>query len=160
MTPQTRRAARLSDGLHQVSTAFIAVVCSLDEAAWQRVPAPGVWSAGKDAEHVAEAMAYHMWIVRLTIGEKVPSRRPVLERSHLTSKLERAEVVALIRRRTDDGKRLVAGLSEEQLDLVTRPPRARGQRLAETIDRVLIGHVATHAAEIQAKARSSAGIAR
>jgi hypothetical protein len=47
--------------------------------------------------------------------------------------------------------RLIRGLSDEQLDLETRPPRAGGQCLAETIERVLIGHYEVHRASIEAK---------
>lgn len=152
MTQPTTRAARLSEGLRDAVARFVAVITSVDEDAWRHLPALGVWSAGKEAEHVAEAMAYHQWIIRLTIGEKVPSRRPVLERRQMTSDLTAAEVVNVIQDRTDEGVRLLAALTDEQLDLVTRPPRANGQRLAETIERVLIGHIEAHRAEIEAKA--------
>ena len=75
----------------------------IDADRWQLVPEPGVWSIGKDAEHVAEATVYHQWIIRLA--------------------------------------------------LPTRPPRAKPQVLADTIDRVLIGHFDTHRAAIEEKLR-------
>ena len=53
--------------------------------------------------------------------------------------------------RTDEGEALILGLTDEQLDLPTRPPRAREQRLAETIEGVLIDHVYNHRAEIEAR---------
>jgi hypothetical protein len=53
-----------------------------------------------------------------------------------------------------EGASLILDLTHEQLDLPTRPPRARGQLLGETIERVLIGHYDTHRAEIEAKLRA------
>ena len=116
-----------------------------------------MWSIGKDAEHVIEAAGYHQWIVRLTIGQKVPSRRPVLERTQLTTDLSPQEAVALLRRRTEEGIELLLGLTDDQLNLPTRPPRARSQVLATTIELVLIGHYDTHRGDIEAKSRTRSG---
>ena len=76
----------------------------------------------------------------------------------MVSNLSPQEIVALIRRRTDDGRVLLLGLTDEQLDRPTRPPRARGQLLAETIERVLIGHYDIHRAEIETKLHRLAGV--
>jgi hypothetical protein len=57
----------------------------------------------------------------------------------------------MIRERTDEGARLIQSLSDEQLDLPTRSPRAKGERLAETIERVLIGRYDAHRADIAGK---------
>lgn len=69
----------------------------------------------------------------------------------MTTDLSALEAVDQIRRRTDDAAQLIGGLSDEQLDLPTRPPRANAQRLAETIERVLIGHYDAHWADIERK---------
>ena len=90
-----------------------------------------MWSIGKDVEHVIEAAGYHQWIVRLTVGQKVPSRRPVLERKQLTTDLSPQEAIAILRSRTEEGAGLILGLTDEQLNLPTRPPRARSQALAK-----------------------------
>ena len=110
--------------------------------------------SGKDAEHVAEAARYNQWIVRRTIGEKVSSRPPAIERNPLTSDLSPAEAVEVLRQRTQDGVRLLLALSDDELHLHTRPTRGAGERLALTIDRVLIGHYEAHLAAIEAKLRS------
>ncbi len=89
--------------------------------------------------------------MRLTIGEKVSSRRPVLERRQMTSTLSQREAAELIRQRVEEGALLIINLTDEQLDLPTKPPRANGQVLGDTIDRVLIGHFDTHRAAIEAK---------
>ena len=47
----------------------------------------------------------------------------------------------------------MATLSKEQLALPTRPSRARGEALAETIERVLVGHYDTHRRDIERKLR-------
>ena len=150
----SRRAAALAARLQEAASALIAVAEPIDVENLQHVPKPGVWSIGKDAEHVAEATVYHQWIVRLTIGQKVSSRRPAIERQHMTTDLSPADATGLIRQRAEDGARLLLDLTDEQLDLPTRPPRANAQPLAETIERVLIGHYDTHRAEIEAKLRA------
>lgn len=68
----------------------------------------------------------HQWIVRRTIGDRVPSRRPAIERKVLTSELSVSDAV----------------------DPAAACPRAAPR---ETIERVLIGHIHTHRADIQAK---------
>ena len=152
----SERAALLAHRLREAAADLIALVETIDDRHWRHVAHPGVWSIGKDAEHVADAAVYHQWIVRLTIGEKVSSRRPAIERKEMTTRLAPHEAVELIYQRTEDGARLLAGLTDEQLSLPTRPPRARGALLAETIERVLIGHYDAHREAIAAKLRALA----
>jgi uncharacterized damage-inducible protein DinB len=147
------RSRALAEQLWTAAAALIAVVEPIDDERWGHVPHPGVWSIGKDAAHVAEAAVYHQWIVRLTIGEVVSSRRPAIERNQMTTDRSPREAVELIRARTEEGARLLLDLTDAQLDLPRKPPRAKGQALAETIARVLIGHYDTHRAEIEAKLR-------
>ena len=154
MTAASDRGAALAERLREAAANLVSVIEPIDDERWRLVPESGVWSIGKDAEHVAEAAVYHQWIVRLTIGQKVSSRRPALERLRMTSDLSPGEAAELIRQRAEDGARLILDLTDEQLDLPTRPPRANAQVLALTIDRVLIGHYATHSAEIEAKLRA------
>jgi len=150
-TTMTGRAEALALRLEHAAADLIAVLETVDDRAWRFTSAADVWSISKDAEHVVEAAGYHQWIVRRTIGDRVPARKPTLERMRMTSELSPMEIVALIRERTDDSLRLIRGLTEAQLDLPTNPPRARGQRLAETIELVLIGHHDGHRREIEAK---------
>jgi uncharacterized damage-inducible protein DinB len=155
--PASERATALAARLRDAAAALIAVVAPIDDGPWRHAPGTGVWSIGKEAAHVAEAAVYHRWIVRVTIGDKVSSRRPGIERNEMTTDLSPAETVKLIRHQTDEGAGLLQDMTDEQLNLPTRPPRARGQLLAETIERVLIGHYETHRAEIQAKLREANG---
>ena len=105
------------------------------------VPGPGVWSAGKEAEHVADGAVYHQWTVRHSLGQEVPAR-PHIERARLTAERSQRDVVDLLVRRTNDSVALIAGLSDEQLDLPVRPLRARSPTLGQMIAKVLIGHYA------------------
>jgi hypothetical protein len=66
-------------------------------------------------------------------------------------------VVDLLRRRTEECAILVAELTDQQLDLPPRPPRARLHTLAELIDSVLIGHYRSHTQDIESKLRLSFG---
>ena len=149
----SQRPEALAERLREAAAALIAAVESIDDDRWRDVPHSGVWSIGKDAEHVAEAAVFHQWIVRFTIGQATSSRRPAIERKQLTSDRSPRDVVELLHERTQEGIRLLLDLTEEQLELPTRPPRARGEVLAETIERVLIGHYDTHRLEIEAKLR-------
>ena len=151
---RSERAATLAARLDEAAAALIAVIAHIEPDRWRHIPAPGVWAIGKDAEHVIEAAGYHQWIVRLTIGQKVSSRRPVLERKVLTTDLSLSQAVEQLRRRTEEGAELILGLTDEQLSLPTRPPRARSQALAETIELVLIGHYDAHRGDIEAKSRT------
>jgi uncharacterized damage-inducible protein DinB len=150
----SERAAALAARLREATAGLISILEPIDEARWRHVPTRGVWSISKDAEHIIEAAAYHQWIVRLTIGDPVPKRKPVLERLQMTSDLTPSEAVDLLRQRTEEGVGLLLALTDEQLNLVTRPPRARSPMLEETIERVLIGHYRVHGADIEAKLRA------
>lgn len=145
------RSAALAARLREASVALIGVAETVDAVAWRSVPGSGVWSIGKEVEHVAEAAVYHLWIVRLTVGETVSSRRPPIERKRLTTDLSPRDAIDLVRRCSDEGERLLLGLRESQLDLPTRPLRANGQPLAVTIERVLIAHYDAHRAAIERK---------
>jgi hypothetical protein len=147
------RADDLVARLREVSAALIAVVEPIDPAEWSRVPGPGVWSPGKDAEHVADGNAYHQWSVRMTLREKVAAQRPPIERAQLTARQSVPETVDLLRQRTRESISLIEGLTDDQLALPTRPPRPRAQMLADMIERVLIGHFETHRLAIETKLR-------
>ncbi|TAK02179.1 MAG: DinB family protein [Chloroflexota bacterium] len=149
----SQRAARLATDLRTAAADLLAVLEEIEPERWSRLPGPGVWSVGKDAAHVAEATVYHQWIVRLTIGQEVPSRRPPIERLELTTSMSAPEAMDLIRRRTEDGDALISSMSDDELTLPTRPPRARGETLAETVKRVLIGHYHGHRRDIERKLR-------
>jgi len=147
---RSSRAAGLAEKLRAASEALIAIVERIEPERWVNVPGPGVWSPSKDAEHVADGAAYHQWIVRHTLGQKVPAR-PGIERKPVTARHSQREVVDLLRQRTEEGANLVGGLSDEQLDLLPRPPRARLRTLAQMIESVLIGHYDTHRKAIESK---------
>lgn len=145
------RAEAFAGRLREAAARIVAVIEPIDDEMWHLVPEPGVWSIGKEAEHLAEAVGYHQWIVRLTIGQKVSARRPVLERKQMTSSLSPAEAAELIRQRAEEGARLLLDLTDEQLDLPIRPPRANAQVLSWAIEEILISHIDSHRAEIEAK---------
>jgi hypothetical protein len=147
------RAAALASRLREAGASLIAIVAQIEPARWSEVSAPGAWSVGKEAEHVAEGALYHQWIVRLTVGQTVQSRRPGIERTQLVTRRTPLEVAELLGRRTEEGASLVAVLTDAQLALPTRPPRARARDLADTIERVMIGHYHAHRDQIDSKLR-------
>lgn len=76
-----------------------------------------------------------------------------MKRQELAAAMTAQETADLIRQRTEDNAPLVLGLTDDQLALPTRPPRARVRSLADTIERVLIGHYDKHRRDIERKLR-------
>ena len=150
------QAATPEADLLAAAAALISVLERIEPERWTHVPGGSVWSVGKDAAHVAEAALYHQWIVRLTIGQKVSSRRPGIEPLELTTTMTAHEVVGLIHQRTAVGAALISSLTDAQLALPTRPPRARAPTLADTIELVLVGHYDAHRRDIERKLRDGA----
>jgi uncharacterized damage-inducible protein DinB len=150
------RALALATDLESAVEEIVALLADIRRGAWSRVPGPGVWSIGKEVEHLAEAAVYHRWIVQMTIGQRVSSRRPPLERSRLTTDRSPHEATDLLRRRTDENAAIIRALTDEQMARPTRPPRARDRTLAEVVERVLIGHYRVHQDSIAAKLRREA----
>ena len=149
------RAATLAQQLRAVSEAFIALIEDIDDAHWQRVPGPGVWSPSKDAEHVADGNAMHQWAVRQALGQQ-PGPPPPIERKQLIAQRARDEVAVLLRQCTADSVRLIEGLTEEQL---RRPMQTRRGDLGDLIERVLIGHITRHQREIERKLKAAKRVA-
>ena len=143
--------ARLAAELRAACEALVGCLEAIDPARWSLISDASTWSIGKDAEHVAEAAGYHLWIVRRTIGQRVASQRPRLERSHLTTPLTIPEAVGRLRARTEEGRALIEALGPAELSLPTRPARAGDETLGVTIERVLIGHYGTHQRDIERK---------
>jgi len=77
----SERPAALAARLRAAAAELIRVIEPIGDDRWRHVPSPGVWSIGKDAEHVTEAAMYHQWIIRTTIGDDVSPRRPAIERN-------------------------------------------------------------------------------
>jgi hypothetical protein len=149
----SQRSIELADRLTDARDALTALLERVDGQAWQRVPGPGVWSPGKDAEHIADGNILHQWVVRLTIGQAKVSHRPAIERAQLTSSRSPAEVVGFVRETLDEAATLIRGLTDAQLDLTTKPPKAGAPTLARTIQGLMIDHVDHHRREIETKLR-------
>ena len=147
----TGRAAGLAGRLDRAATALIVVIEGVDSVRWAAVPGPGVWSVGKEAEHVSEAAALHLWIVRRTLGAASSSGRPSIERRRLTTDLSPTTAATRLRQRADALIAVVESLSEDRLELPTKPPRAGSPSLATTIGRLAIGHLDVHRIAITAK---------
>jgi hypothetical protein len=76
----TERATALANQLREAGAALIGTVRQVDDTAWARVAEDGVWSPGKDAEHVTQGAVYHQWLVRTsalgdTSARPAPSAR-------------------------------------------------------------------------------------
>jgi uncharacterized damage-inducible protein DinB len=147
------RAAKLAADLRAAAADLVSVLEGIEPDRWMQVTGVSGWSIGKDAAHVADAAVYHQWIVRRTIGQKVSSRRPAIERQERTTTMTTQQAMDLIGRLTEEGVALIGSLTDEQLGQPTRPPRPRTPTLADTIELVLIGHYDTHRRDIERKLR-------
>ena len=151
------RATALAERLQEAAARLVAVIEPLDDrSAGAPVQGPGAWSIGKDGEHVAEAFAYHQWI--LCGSRSASESRPAVRscerlRSIATSPPPRPPSSSVSKSRTVSALPILS-LTDQQLDLPTKPPRARTPALAQTIERVLIGHLDTHRVAIEAKLRA------
>ena len=145
------RAAKLAAHLDAVTAALISLLERVPPEHWGMVPAPGVWSPGKDAEHVADGNVLHQWVVRLTIGQAKTSARPRIEREQLTTTRSPAEVIDLVSLTLGEAATLVRGLTDPELDLTTKLPKAGAPSLEQTVGRLMIDHVEHHRREIEAK---------
>src|SRR5437762_8974454 len=76
------RVTALVERLRQVSEALIGLVGAIESERWMNVPRHGVWSAGKEGEHVADGAGYHQCIVRHSLGQ-IALAPPHLERAQL-----------------------------------------------------------------------------
>jgi hypothetical protein len=63
-------------------------------------------------------------------------------------------VVELLRLRTTESANLIQGLTDEQLELPAKPPRAQPRTLQQMIEGQLIGHYRSHYADIDSKLRA------
>lgn len=143
----------LAELLHSAAAEVVSLLAAVPTDDWDRVPGPGVWSIGKDAEHLSEAAVFHQWIVRRTLGLAAPARRPAMERVRLKTELSPRAAAELLDRRTGESVDLILTLSDEDLGRPTRPQRAGNPPLAATIERVLVGHYRVHREAIEAKLR-------
>ncbi|HLZ26749.1 MAG TPA: DinB family protein [Chloroflexota bacterium] len=151
----TERAAVLTQHVRAAGAALIHTVAQVDDADWGRVVEDGVWSPGKDAEHVTQGAAYHQWLVRTTALGDTSERTATTQRDIMVARLPKSEVLALLQQRTDQSARLVESLSDEQLDLPAPrfgpdgPPRT----VAQMIEGQMIRHYYEHRENIEAKLR-------
>ena len=145
---RSARAVALAAKLRAAATRLIATIEQIERAEWDRIPTPGDWSPGKEAEHVTDATALHFWRVCTALGlaYPVPSR---LERARLTTSRSKAETLATLRSRIEHSAVVIENLTDAQLDGVDRTSRS----VADVIERPLIKHLETHRAGIEKKTR-------
>lgn len=148
----TERATALANRVREACAALVHTVNQVDDAHWGRVVEAGVWSPGKDAEHVTQGALYHQWIVRrAALGDT--SDRPVgTERDVMLAVASKSEVLDTLRQRADQSARLVESLSDAQLDLAA-PPMGDGppRTVQQMIEGQMIRHYHEHRENIEAK---------
>ena len=153
LDPGSERAMTLAARLTDARDSLTSLQERVDGQDWLRIPGPDVWSPSKDAEHVADGNVLHQWVVRLTIGQAKASGRPSIERKQLTSRRSQADVVEHVRATLDEAATLVRGLTDAQLDLTTKPPKAGAPSLAWTVQGLMVDHINHHRREIDTKLR-------
>jgi hypothetical protein len=145
----------LAQRVRDACAALIQTVGQVDDAHWGKVVEDGVWSPGKDAEHVTQGAAYHQWIVRrAALGDT--SDRPVgTERDLMVAVLAKRDILDVLQQRTDQSALLVQSLSDAQLELPA--PRMGADGPARTVEQMIEGqmirHYYEHRENIEAKLR-------
>jgi hypothetical protein len=142
----SERAINLANQLRDAGAALVRTVIQVGDAHWSRVPEDGVWSAGKDAEHVTQGAMYHQWLIRTAgLGETL-ERGKGTQRDLMTSVLSKEDVLSGLHQRTEETAQLVQSLSDEQLAR-SAPPFGDGP--PRTVDQMIEGQVIRHYREHQ-----------
>jgi hypothetical protein len=152
----SERATALARQVREAAAELIQTVRQVDDTYWERVDEEGVWSPGKDAEHVTQGAAYHQWLVRTSALGETSERTARTERDIMVAVLSRAEVLDLLQQRTDQSALLVESLSDEQLQLPapTLGPDGPPRTVAQMIEGQMIRHYHEHRENIEAKLRA------
>src|SRR5450631_4652930 len=103
----SERATALANQVRQAGTALMQTVGQVDDAHWGRVVEDGVWSPGKDAEHVTQGAAYHQWLVRTSALGDTSERSASTQRDIMVALLSKREVLDALKQRTDQSASLV-----------------------------------------------------
>jgi kynurenine formamidase len=149
----SERAANLANQLRDAGAALIRTVGQIDVEHWSRVPEDGVWSAGKDAEHISQGATYHQWLVRTAgLGETL-ERGAGTQRDVMLAVLSKDDVLTVLQQRTEESATLVESLSDDQLSRPAPPLASDGlpRTVAQMIENQMIRHYREHQHNIQSK---------
>jgi hypothetical protein len=151
----SERATALANQVREAGAALIQNVGQVDDAHWGRVVEEGVWSPGKDAEHVTQGAAYHQWLVRTSALGDTSARSASTQRDIMVALLSKSEVLDALQQRTDQSASLVASLSDAQLELPapTMGPDGPPRTVQQMIEGQMIRHYHEHRENIKAKLR-------
>jgi DinB superfamily len=150
------RATVLANEVREAGTRLMQTVRQVDDAAWTRVAEDGVWSPGKDAEHVTQGAAYHQWLVRTTaLGDTSP-RSASTRRDIMVAVMPKDDILRLLEQRTEQSALLVESLSDEQLRMPapTFGPDGPPRTVDQMIKGQMIRHYHEHRENIEAKLRA------
>jgi uncharacterized protein (TIGR03083 family) len=146
----SERARTLADRFEQANRELIATVERLSDAHWKAKTSAEGWSVGVVAHHVAGGHLGISGVVQKIVnGESFPM--PNLDKMNAEHAAQfanatKAETLALLRQNAAAAAAMVRGLGDAQLDHVGGP---MNMSAAQTIERVLIGHIDDHHASIR-----------
>jgi uncharacterized protein (TIGR03083 family) len=146
----SERARTLADRFEQANRELIATVERLSDAHWKAKTSAEGWSVGVVAHHVAGGHLGISGVVqKIASGESFPM--PNLDKMNAEHAAQfanatKAETLALLRQNAAAAAAMVRGLGDAQLDHVGGP---MNMSAAQTIERVLIGHIDDHHASIR-----------
>ena len=148
------RATALANQVREAGARLIQAVRQVDDAAWARVTEDGVWSPGKDAEHVTQGAAYHQWLVRTTALGDTSERTAGTQRDIKGAVLTKDDGLDALHQRTEQSAQLVASLSDAQLRLPapTLGPDGPPRNVDQMIEGQMIRHYHEHRENIEGKA--------
>jgi hypothetical protein len=152
----SERARALADRFEQANGDLIRLLEHVSPVQWGAVCQGETWSVGVTAHHVAGAHETVAGIAhRVATGEPLPNITMEMidhgnaQHAQQFKDCARDETVALLRTNGAKAGTMVRGLSDAQL---ARTAKILGQEMSaeQFIERVLLGHVASHGASIRA----------
>lgn len=159
----SNRGESLAVRLEQVNAELRDAVAGCDDESWRRVTSATGWPVGVVASHVAGGQKLIAgWVQSLADGQPVAVDMPMIHESNAAHAekrrdVTREEVQSALSRNGEAAAATLRGLTDEQLDRSAPIAIFAGEEItaAQLADRLLIGHILGHLAEIRATIGSS-----
>lgn len=154
----TSRAEQLAAQFTAGNDTAIAAIAGCTAEGWQRITASEGWTVAAAAHHLAEVQQVFVGLVTMLANGQTCSPNTALDAVHRGNArhaeeyaaVGKAETLAILRTSGAALAQLLGGLDDAQLDSVAGTFGGQELRVAQVVERVVIGHAGVHLASIQA----------
>ncbi len=154
----TSRAEQLAAQFTAGNDTAIAAIAGCTAEGWQRSTASEGWTVAAAAHHLAAVQQVFVGLVTVLASGETSSPPPGMDdidRSNAQHAEEyaavgKAETLAILRTSGAALAQLLRGLDDAQLDSVAGTFGGQELRVAQVVERVVMGHAGVHLASIQA----------